>query len=287
MLGKKDLARFQAALPTGVEPRYTFRAEPPFLQQFLYVLLVGVIFQLLFRSRPRSYLVGLADDALLLLPQPQPADGPALHILPREELVGITVKGGFGGKKIVIQARGAWYRMRIPHLQARGDVKQALAALAQFGATPPKGSAPASVAPPAAPADLPSSAAPVAAPAAVEPSAPTAPERAPSQTETQQAAPVPQEPAATPAAAFVPVPRRPAAAAASGAAASAVESGHSQPSAEPAFHTPALFAAPQSTAAVDPAGARLAPFCDRCGRAFEGDEQSCPNDGRARRKLEA
>lgn len=92
---------------------YTFRAEPPFLKQLLYVLFVGVIWQLNIRKRPRSYLVGLTDDAILLLPQPPPRDGREMITVTRADAVCVVVKRGFLGKKIEIDTPEERHLLRL------------------------------------------------------------------------------------------------------------------------------------------------------------------------------
>ncbi len=134
MSTEKAVRALHEALPTGIELTHAFRAEPRLRRQLFTIFFIGLIFAH-FRRGPRAYAVGLTADTLFLLPLPRQTDA-GVTTIPRAELSRLSVKRGLLRAKITIDTGSAHYRLRVPGVAARGEAREALTALAQFGVTP-------------------------------------------------------------------------------------------------------------------------------------------------------
>ena len=98
MAKRSNLELLQAEAPAGVTVRHCFRAEPP-LHRHLGRLTLGLLGS--FLGDTRYYLVGVADDALYVMPMPRRADSTVIG-LRGTELRAVTVKDGLFRTKISI-----------------------------------------------------------------------------------------------------------------------------------------------------------------------------------------
>src|SRR5581483_135813 len=112
----------------GVRVTHALRAEPPLHHQLARIFLGGLIFAAL-RSGPRSFAVGLTDDALLVLPLPRRSGDAGLTVLRGAQLSGVRLKRGVMRVKIDIDADTAHFRLRVPGATAHGSARAGLDAL--------------------------------------------------------------------------------------------------------------------------------------------------------------
>ena len=134
MSREKDRRALQEALPPGVVLTHAFRAGPPLRTQLVQIV-GGVLLMLLLRRGPQTYLVGIAPDALVVIPSRRPRNAPAVRPLLRADLTQLTVKRGVLRTKITIATATEQYQLRVGNAIAWGKTRAALTALDEVART--------------------------------------------------------------------------------------------------------------------------------------------------------